>query len=313
MTRFDRARLAAFVHDVLATVTGRPADLLPFEEVKARLRLKRLVDRGTVEVPLPKIVGTTDRGGEFNRAFLPRDESLRDRWEDVRDLAEGSQGFPSVELYKVGDAYFVVDGHHRVSVARSVGAPTIEARVKEFVTPVPLAPDASLEDVVREEQLAGFLDATGIAPEDPEELRMTDPRGYERLLEHVSGHRFYKGIELGREVAWPEASESWYRTVFRPVIESIRENRVVEEFRGRTEADVYLLAMDHLHRLRKAYGTSAVPPALAVSDLAQKERLRRRKARERLDRTRRRRGAGSAKGGEERTPEAKPDEPPDRG
>ncbi len=97
MSGFDGARLGALVHDLLAVVRRRPADLLPFEEVRDRLKLRRVVDRGTSDVPLGKIVGTFGRRGEFNRAFLPRSESLRERWEDVKDLAEGAAGFPPVD------------------------------------------------------------------------------------------------------------------------------------------------------------------------------------------------------------------------
>ena len=93
MSGFDGARLGALVHDLLAVVRRRPADLLPFEEVRERLKLRRVVDRGTSDVPLAKIVGTYGRRGEFNRVFLPRSESLRERWEDLKDLAEGAAGF----------------------------------------------------------------------------------------------------------------------------------------------------------------------------------------------------------------------------
>lgn len=92
------------------------------------------------------------------------------RWEDVKDLAEGASGFPAVELYQVGDAYFAVDGHHRISVARSLGAPSIEAHVLEFLTPVPLGADASPEDVLQKEGLADFLETTGLVPSSPDEF-----------------------------------------------------------------------------------------------------------------------------------------------
>lgn len=132
MSGFDAARLGAVMQDLLALVRQRPRNLLPFEEVRDRLKLRRVVDRGTRDVALGQIVGTFGRRGEFNRAFLPRSESLRERWEDVRDLAVGASGFPSVELYQVGNAYFAVDGHHRISVARSLGAPSIEAHVRSL-------------------------------------------------------------------------------------------------------------------------------------------------------------------------------------
>ncbi|MEW6368920.1 MAG: hypothetical protein AB1714_30185 [Acidobacteriota bacterium] len=266
MTQFDAARRGALMRDIITHITRRPRDLLSFERVRERLRLKRIVDRGVMEVPLDQVVGTLGRGREheFNRAFLPRAEALRERWEDVRELAEGPKGFSAVELYRVGEAYFVVDGHHRVSVARSMKAPAIEAHVKEFLTPVPLAPDASIEEVLMKEGLADFLEATGLVPVDPDDYRVTEPNGYERLLDHISVHRYLLGVDMGRAIGWDEAVASWRDTLYRPVVGTIRETGVLEEFPKRTEADLYLFVMDRLHDLKQRYGSHAVSISAAV-------------------------------------------------
>jgi hypothetical protein len=148
-------------------------------------------------------------------------------------------------------------------VARAQGAPTIEARVKEFVTDVPLDSGASIEDVILKEGLARFLEATGLVPSSADEFRVTAPNGYERLLDHVSVHRYYRGIELAQSVSWDEAVRSWYETVYRPMIETIRRSRILQQFPGRTETDLYLFTMDHLHHLRRRYGP-AFPLSRAV-------------------------------------------------
>jgi hypothetical protein len=264
VTRFDAARRAALIQDLLGVLKGRPVDLLPFDRVRAGLRLRHMVDRGMQDVQLDRIVGTMGREREFNREFLPREEALRDRWEEVEGLAEGPAGFQPVELYKVGEAYFVVDGHHRVSVAHSLGVPTIEALVKEFLTPVPISPDASIEEVLLQRGLADFLETTGLVPEGPDDFRVSEPNGYERLLEHITVHRYYRGVETGRGQAWPEAVVSWRDTVYRPMVDAIRRSRIMEEFPKRTETDLYLFVMDHLHHLRERYAPKPVAPTLAV-------------------------------------------------
>jgi hypothetical protein len=264
VTRFDAARRAALMQDLLGVLRGRPVDLLPFDRVRAGLRLRHVVDRGTQDVPLDLIVGTLGREREFNREFLPRDESLRERWEEVEDLAEGPAGFPTVELYQVGEAYFVVDGHHRVSVARSLGVPTIEARVREFLSPVAISPEASIEDILLQRGLADFLEVTGLKPESPDDCRVTEANGYERLLEHITVHRYYRGVETGREPTWGEAVASWCESVYRPMVEAIRRSGVMAEFPGRTETDLYLFTMDHLHNLRQRYAPKPVAPDVAV-------------------------------------------------
>jgi hypothetical protein len=278
------------MQDLLALVRQRPRDLLPFEEVRERLKLRRVVDRGARDVPLERIVGTFGRRGEFNRAFLPRSESLRERWEDVRDLAVGAAGFPLVELYQVGEAYFAVDGHHRISVARSLGAPSIEAHVLEFLTPVPLGADASPEDVLQKEGLADFLETTGLAPSGPDELRVTHPGDYAEMLEHVAVHRYFLGLDLERDVSWVEAVRSWYETLYRPMTETIRSSGVLDDFPGRTEADLYLFTARHLHDLRKRWG-AGVAPERAVEHF----RLTARKERGKRTRSRVKRLLGSAR------------------
>ena len=270
MTSFDAARRAALMEDLLRLLAGRPTRLLPFEAVRDSLRLKNLADRGIVDVPLESIVGSLGRAREFNRAFLPRRESLRDRWQSIERLTEGPEGFPPVELYQVGEAYFVVDGHHRISVLRSLGTPTVEAWVKEFQTPVQLSAEASIGEVLLKSAQADFLEATSLAPREPDELVVTAPSGYERLLEHISGHGYYRGVETGRELSWKEAVTSWYQGVYRPMIETIRRSGISEAFPGRTETDLYLFTMDHLHELRQRYGD--VDPEVAVEDYSQHHR-----------------------------------------
>jgi hypothetical protein len=275
MTRFDAARRSALMEDLLSILLGRPSELLPFDEVKEELHLRRFVDRGVVEVPLDSIVGTVGREHDFNRAFLPRKEALRDRWRRVSALAEGPEGFPPIEVYKIGDAYFVADGHHRVSVARSMGLSRIEAHVMEFLASVPLSPEESIEDVILKGGLADFLEATGLSPVDPDDFRTTTVIGHERLLEHVKTHRYYLGVEWKRPFTWEEAVASWRDRVYRPMVAAIRKSGVLVEFPGRTETDLYLFTMDHLHHLRERYGRG-VGPEQALTDVrAGAGRLRR--------------------------------------
>lgn len=282
MAGFDAARRAAVMSDLVDWLSGRPTDLLDFEEVRQRLHLRSLVDRGIQEIALDKIVGSMGRPREFNRAFLPRREASRERWREVKALAEGQRGFPPIEVYQVADTYFVIDGHHRVSVARSLDAPTIEARVKEFVTPVHLGPEASAEEVVLKEGLAEFLEASGLVPDREDEFLVTVCNGYERLLQHISVHRWYLGLELSSEASWPDAVDSWYRRVYRPVIERIEESGILEEFPRRTPADLYLFTMDHLQRLRERYGAErAVEPEEALEELGA-ERSRRSRLKRKL-------------------------------
>jgi hypothetical protein len=250
MFSFDEARRHALTVDLMRTLRGQPRDLLPFEEVRTRLRLRHTIERGIEEVPLDRIVGSLGRDRDFNRLFFPRRGSLRRRWENIRRLAAGMRGFPAIELYKVGDAYFVIDGHHRVSVARYLKAPAIEANVRELVTDVPIGPDDSIEEVALRRGRADFGEATGL------DVGATEPDAYARLLDHIGVHAWY------HRVPWAEAVESWRKTVYEPTLEVIRRSGVMEQFPGRTETDLYLYAMDHLYFLRQRSADASTAAAV---------------------------------------------------
>lgn len=272
-SRFGRARRAALMDDLLGHLVGRTTQLLPFEEVRRSLRLRHLVDRGLREIPLERIVGTLGRGREFNRTFLPRTDQVRDRWQTIERMVDGLEGFSPIEVYQVGEAYFVIDGHHRVSVLRSQGATTVEAWVKEFPSAVPLHPQESLEDVLLKRGLAGFLESTHLKPGDEDEFVLTCAGGYEHLLEHISGHGYFRGLEENRALPWHEAVQSWYERVYRPTTRIIRESGALEAFPGRTVSDLYLFTMDHLHELRQRYGDA--DPAQAVAEVSEQARRKR--------------------------------------
>jgi hypothetical protein len=121
---------------------------------------------------------------------------------------------------------------------------------------VPVGPELRAEDLeILRWEYEEFLERTSLDVLRPEaDIRFTIAGGYHRLLEHIAVHRYFMGLEQGREIPEDEAVAHWYDTVYRPVIEIIRAHRLLEDFPGRTEADLYLWIMDHLYYLREAYG-----------------------------------------------------------
>ena len=105
--------------------------LLSFEEVSSGLGTVGQVDLGVQAVPISKIVGSVGRHGDFDRAFLPEKGHLDERWKRINRMLHRTGELPPVSLYKIGESYFVLDGNHRVSVARYHGAQWIDARVIE--------------------------------------------------------------------------------------------------------------------------------------------------------------------------------------
>ncbi|MEE9401777.1 MAG: transcriptional regulator, partial [Desulfobacteria bacterium] len=136
--KWNRARRRVLVQRVVCTFKNCSVDLIPFEEVRTRLHLTQKFCRGIQDIEVARIRGSVGRYRDFTSAFLPRRNHLRERWERVNRMVStyNITPMPPIEVYRVGDAYFVVDGNHRVSNARQEGMKTIAAYVCEFVTPV---------------------------------------------------------------------------------------------------------------------------------------------------------------------------------
>src|SRR3989304_9596836 len=109
---FPAARQRAALQEIMARLTGQSVGLLSYEEVARKLKTSGSVHRGRQDVPLDGIVGSVGRYTDFTRSFLPRHDSDQDRWARGRGLAavDGSAGVPPLEGYKIGEAYFVLDG-----------------------------------------------------------------------------------------------------------------------------------------------------------------------------------------------------------
>src|SRR4030095_8602953 len=110
---FTRARRRAEMEKIVASLTGKSADLLSFEEVRKKVRGIRGNRRILKDVPLDSIVGSVGRYDDFTRDFLPRRDSDAERWARVERLAKDEVGLPSVDLLQIGGAHFVTGRHHR--------------------------------------------------------------------------------------------------------------------------------------------------------------------------------------------------------
>jgi len=112
---------------IWAQVTGQNNNLIPFEDLRKTLGLINQRYRGVQPVPLDQIIGSLGRSNDFDRVFLPTQRHSQRKWISVDSAHMEGVTLPPVQLYKVGDAYFVVDGHHRVSVARQKEQAFIDA------------------------------------------------------------------------------------------------------------------------------------------------------------------------------------------
>lgn len=252
---FRRLRRQADMERLLAMASGNSADLLNFEDVRRKLRATAVSDRQLREIPLDSIVGSVGRYLDFSRSFLPRNDSDAERWARVMVATNDLAGLPPIEVYQIGDVYFVVDGNHRVSVARQNGARTIQAYVIPYRSRVPLTPDARPRDLVLGAEQTAFLEQTRLDETRPGvSLVLTEPGAYRTLREHIDVHRYYLSRERGAPVSLEEAAAHFYDTVYLPVVEVIRERGLLRDFPERTETDMYLWLAEHRAELEAQLG-----------------------------------------------------------
>lgn len=270
---FNRAKKRASFGEIFSLLNPEKNDLLSFHDIRELIKPKAEFYRGLQTVPLDKIVGSEGRYNDFNRTFLPRREHLRRRWQSIDEAAIKDVILPPIKLFQIGDIYFVRDGNHRVSVARTRGQVDIDAEITELTTEIPLDPDLKISDLrsrVIAFELNRIIERAGLEDSvDFDRIRFTTPGRYEEILSHILGHRDYL-LRKKEEVTIKEAARSWFDSIYLPVVAIINRENLVDRFPGRTEADLYAWTMKHWDDLGDDYGPS---PAKRMKTLQQPRRF----------------------------------------
>jgi hypothetical protein len=244
--------------------------LLELEDVERRLKPFGRRYLGVRAIPLEALVGTDSGGGAFTRDFRPLRAFSRDRLRSLQE-AFGDGGFPPIVAVKLGGTYFVIDGHHRVAVARRRGAAMIDADVTELVARAPLGPAADMLEVVLRELERIFLEDSGLADGRPgTRIPVSRPAHYLELLENIQVHGYHLMRARRRLVTDADIAADWYDAIYAPTLDAI------ERLPRRPDAppgDLFLV----LHRHRRHAFPSDGCPHLAqtiVSVLTEGERRR---------------------------------------
>ena len=243
---FEKARRKAAIQGIIARITGESTKLLSYEDVRQKLRATESSKTVLRDIPLDAIVGSVGRNTDFSRNFLPLFDSDQDRWARVMAGATGSTGLPPIEVYQIGEVYFVLDGNHRVSVARQLDATSIQAFVREVRTRVNITPDTHPDDLIIKAEELEFFERTQLDQLRPDkDFRTTNPGQHTIILEHIEVHRYFMGLDEKRDISYEEAVLHWHDEVYYPVIKIIQERGILRHFPQRTEADLYLWISQH--------------------------------------------------------------------
>jgi nucleotide-binding universal stress UspA family protein len=269
---YRKARRKAAIDELLARISGAPQEssLLSYEEVRQQLQAVEKSPQRLKDIPLDAVVGSVGRYHDFTRKYLPKASIDEKRWARVMASSQDLTGLPPIEVYQIGEVYFVKDGNHRVSVARQMGNETIQAYVTEVDTKVTLSPDVTPDELIIKSELVKFLEQTQLDYLRPgADLTATIPGAYPRLLEHIAVHRYFMGLEEQREIPFKEAAVHWYDVIFLPIVNIIQKRGLLDDFPERTETDLYLWATEHRAALEQQLGWDIGQEA-AISDLSER-------------------------------------------
>lgn len=272
---FQSAHLRAKLQGVLARITGKSNELLSYEEIADKLKLQGRSDKGIQNIRIDAIVGSVGRYTDFTRTFLPRRAESQQRWANVKAAAMDpvGAGLEHIEVYKVSEVYFVLDGNHRVSIARQEGQKTIQAHVIEIQTDIPLMPDVQPDELIAKAEYADFLDQTGLSKsKETIDLKITIPGGYQKLLDEISTCRCQMEEEQHNEASLQKAAENWYQEIYLPFAEAVRERGMMRWFPNRTITDLYVWMSQHRDELERGLGWTIRPEAAAEAVIQTKSR-----------------------------------------
>jgi hypothetical protein len=246
---FLRARRRQVLARLAARLRRAPDDvnlILPFDEVVAALGRRGERRLGLQSVNLDSIVGTVDSGRDFDRRFRPTSGRVRERWERLALAQRRGEAIPPIEVYRVGDLHFVVDGHHRVSIAMATGAKTIDAYVTEVQTQLSTKGIHGRRDLLVKGYERIFRARVPLPEDALAKITVTDPWSYAELGEAVEAWGFRYMQDRGQFFERAEIARRWYADEYVPVVRMLRSADLIGP---RTEAEAYMRVAAERYRL----------------------------------------------------------------
>lgn len=267
---FAKARSRGRMQSLVDAIQWRNADLLSLYEVTNLIKPKRETYVGIKTIPVDKIIGSEGRYHDFTSAFYPKRDMLRGRWESIDRAHKTYVNLPPISVYKLGEWYFVRDGNHRVSVARTQGVEYIDAEVVELDTEIKLQPGMTMRTLrksVVDYERASFIEE--YQPEDyldMDQISFTSPGMYPEMVNHILVHKYYINQDIKEEIPFSVAAKSWFDNVYTPIVREIRRDGLLATFPGKTEGDLYLWIVRHWDNLKNSTGNQSVSITAAARD-----------------------------------------------
>ncbi|MDD3903733.1 MAG: transcriptional regulator [Sphaerochaeta sp.] len=266
---FEKARTRGRMQSLMSSLAWKNSDLLSLYAVTELIKPKNETYLGMRTIPVDKIIGSEGRYQDFSLAFYPKKELLRSRWQSIDRAAKQYVILPPISVYKLGDWYFVRDGNHRVSVAKTQGVEFIDAEVVELDTQIPLEAGLTMKQLkkrVIDYERERFLSQYSVASLPFDQINFTSPGSYPEMVNHILVHKYYINEGKEEEISFEEAAESWYHHVYFPIVEELRRAKLLSSFPGNTESDLYMWIVRHWDNLKHMSGSQEVSIESATND-----------------------------------------------
>ena len=216
------------------------------------------VYQGMKEVPVNLIVGSEGRYHDFDNHFFPKNAHLKNRWASIDQAHLQDVVLPPVKLYELGGVYFVRDGNHRVSVAKSKGIECVDAEVVSLQSELKLKPGSTqkqmMQQVIQYEKRVFYAETAFGDITDYWNLDFSVTGQYDVIFHHLLIHKYYINQNQSDEISMQEAILSWFNTVYMPVINTIKRQHIMRRFKHRTPADMYVWIIKYWDDLKKKFG-----------------------------------------------------------
>jgi hypothetical protein len=250
---FLRARRRAAMSAVRRRLHGRSATydvLLPFDEVVAALGRRGERDLGEQVVDVDSVVGSVDRNTGFDRLFRPTSDEMERRFARIDAALRRGEEIPPIDVYRIGDVHFVIDGHHRVAVARELGWSTINAHVIEVLTAVGAGRDLRLEDLPTKGHERVFAERVPLPPRMRSRVELHQGEDFGTLAEMVEAWGFRYMQQRGVMMDRRETAECWFTEEYEPAVQLLRRVGLLSHD---TDAAGYLRLSCERYRLLRSH------------------------------------------------------------
>ncbi|MCY1150824.1 MAG: transcriptional regulator [Sphaerochaetaceae bacterium] len=271
---FEKAKNRARIQVILSKLKWENSDLLSLYEVTELIKPRGQSYLGVKSIPIKDIIGSEGRARDFSKAFYPKKELLKERWKSIDKAHLQFIDLPSISVYKLGQWYFVRDGNHRVSVAKSQGSEFIDAEIVELDSQIPLKKGMTMRDLrkkVIDFERNEFLNQYNFKDIIPiDEIVFSATGMYSEVLNHIYVHKYYMNEKTDKEIPFDRAVKSWYKNVYFPIIDECRKLKLLTSFPGNTEGDLYIWIVRHWDDLKNMSGSQNVSIESAALDYKQR-------------------------------------------